>query len=284
MVQEFKILWAKKNSTKDLVFRILITDQDLKLIELNNLIKKRYGKSATFQAVRQAVNELIEDNVLEKKGKTYNINKIWVLEAKKTLSQIENNIINITKPVEFESIKGEFSTYKFSNLNELMIFWQHIVDEWFSNFKKGDYNINCWQGQHLWEILIHLDREKKVMEQMKKKGIKSYALIYGDTPLDNYTRRFYESINIKTRNISSHKGFDNEYYVGTYGDIIIQTKYPKKISNEINFLFQKTKSLDNLNLKKLHDIINKTIEIKLIIIKNLEMAKQINHNIIEKIE
>jgi hypothetical protein len=284
MVQEFKVLWAKKDSTKDLVFRILITDQNLKLIELKNLIKKRYGKAVTFQGVRQAVNELIEDKVLEKKDKTYNINKMWVLEAKKTISQIENNIINIKKHMEFESIEGEFSTYKFNNLNELMIFWQHIVDEWFSNFKKGDYNINCWQGQHLWEILIHFDREKKIMEQMIKKGIKSYTLIYSDTPLDNYTRRFYESIKIKTRNINSQKEFDNEYYVGTYGDIIIQTKYPKKTSEEINKLFQKTKSLEDLNIKKLHDIINKPIEIKLTVIKNLEMAKQINKNIIEQID
>lgn len=282
MVQEFKVLWAKKNSAKDLVFRILITDQNLKLIELNNLIKKRYGKSVTFQAVRQAVNELIEENVLEKKDKTYSINKTWILEAKKTISQIENNIMDIKKPVEFESIEGEFSTYTFNNLNELMIFWQHIVDEWFSKFKKRDYNINCWQGQHLWEILIHLDREKKVLEQMKKKGIKSYALIYSNTPLDNYARRFYESINIKTRNINSQKEFDNKYYVGTYGDIIIQTKYPKEISDEINNIFQKTKSLEDLDIKKLHDIINKPVEIKLTVIKNVEMAKQINKNIIEQ--
>jgi len=283
MVQEFKVLWAKKSGTKDLVFRILITDQNLKLIELNNLIKKRYGKSTTFQAVRQAVNELLIEEVLEKNERVYCINKKWIFEAKRTISQIEENLSEKKKTIEFESIEGEYSTYTFNTLNELMKFWQEIVDNWFSEFKKGDYPFNCWQGQHLWEILIHIDKEKKIMEQMKKKGIKSYALIYSDTPLDNYTRRFYEAIKIKTRNIKSQKEFDNNYHVGTYGEIIIQAKYSKSINNKINELFIKTKSLEDLDLKKLHDIINEKTEIKLVVIKNLEMAKQINKTIIEQI-
>ena len=48
--------------------------------------------------------------------------------------------------------------------------------------------------------------------------------------------------------------------------------------------FKNNKSIDKLNLKDLSDIVNKKIEIKLTVIKNLDMAKQINKSIIADID
>jgi hypothetical protein len=48
---------GNKGGVKDLVFTILTREYPLKLIELTNLIRKRYGKAVTFQeAGRQWVN------------------------------------------------------------------------------------------------------------------------------------------------------------------------------------------------------------------------------------
>lgn len=91
-------------------------------------------------------------------------------------------------------------------------------------------------------------------------------------------------MNVKARNVNSQKEFDNTYYVGTYSELIIQTKYPKELSEDIDQLFQKTKTFEDLDIKKLHDIANQKTTIKLTVIKNLEMAKQLGRSIIEQIE
>ncbi len=48
--------------------------------------------------------------------------------------------------------------------------------------------------------------------------------------------------------------------------------------------FKKTKSIEDLDLTKLSDIVDKKVKVKLTVIKNLEMAKQINNSIISQIE
>ncbi|MBW2990343.1 hypothetical protein KY348_01420, partial [Candidatus Woesearchaeota archaeon] len=55
--------FGQKDNIKNLVFTILTKEYPLKIIELTNFIRKRYGKSVTFQAVRKAVLELVEAEV-----------------------------------------------------------------------------------------------------------------------------------------------------------------------------------------------------------------------------
>jgi hypothetical protein len=77
---------------------------------------------------------------------------------------------------------------------------------------------------------------------------------------------------------------DREYYVGTYGDIIIQAHYPKEILDALDIFFKKNKTMENLDLSDLSSIANKKISVKLTVIKNLQMAKQINQSILSQME
>ena len=81
----------------------------------------------------------------------------------------------------------------------------------------------------------------------------------------------------------SSSSFDKSYYVATYGDTIIQARYPDEIVKELENFFKKNKTMEKMNLSNLSDIVNKKIKIKLTVIKNLAMAKQINKSIISQI-
>ena len=285
MAIEITLPLGKKQTTKNLVFSILTKEYPLKIIELTNYIKKRYGKSITFQAVRKAVLELTEEEVLIKKSNSFQINKKWILESKEVLEKIYKHMnTKKIKPQNLDSIKGEISVFTFSSLNELMKFWQEIIDNWYKKIKKGEPHINCYQAAHAWEGLLHLDKEKELMGQLKKKGIKSYILSTGNSQLDKNIKKFYKSLGIKMIINTSSSTFDKGYYVGTYGDTIVQTKYPIKLVKELDIFFKKNKSLKSLNLAQLSDIVNRKIKIKLTVIKNLEMAKQINYSILSQIE
>jgi hypothetical protein len=123
-----------------------------------------------------------------------------------------------------------------------------------------------------------------MMGRLKNKGIKSYVLGVSNNPLDRYVWKFYSSIGIKAGFNPSLSQFDKSYYVGTYGQTIVQVQCPKKIVDELELFFKKNQTIEDLNLKELSDIVNKKVKVQLTVIKNLSMAQQINKSIISQIE
>jgi hypothetical protein len=283
MALKTSLPFGKKNGVKDLVFTILSSEYPLRIIQLTNYIKKRYGRSVTFQAVRKAVLELVSESVLIKKDDAFSINKKWVSETKLLLDDLSKKLNrNPVSPKNIHSISEGVSVFTFSSLNKLMKFWQDLIEDWYVNFRKGDYNVNCYQAAHTWEGLLHLDREKELMGQLKKKRIRSYILSTGNTPLDRNIRTFYKEIGMKVTISSSSSSFDKSYYVGTYGDLIIQAQYPDELVKDLDLFFKRNKTIKNFNLKELSDLVGRKVEVKLTVIKNLEMAKQINQSIISQ--
>jgi len=283
MTLEFTLPLGDEKNVKDLVFTILSKEYPLRIIDLMKLIRKRYGKSVTFQAVRKAVLELVDQRILEKQKVGYSINKNWVIEAKGFLDKLNDELNkerSETKRVD--SIGKEISVFTFNSLNKMMKFWQNIIDDWFNNIKRGDPRINCYQAAHLWEGLLHLDREKGTWEHMKRKKIVSYVLSVGNTPLDKNIRKFYESLGVKVKVDPSSSSFDKSYYVGTYGDLVVQSNYPEEIVKELDDFFRRNKTIKNFDLKRLSDIVNKKAKFKMTVIKDSGMAKQINKSIISE--
>ena len=180
-----------KSNVKNLVFSILSHEYPLKIIQLTNFIIKRYGKAITFQAVRKACLELVKEGVLVKSDLGFSINKEWVKESKKTLDELYSQIYEEkTIPKKIDSIGDEVSVFTFDSINNMMKFWEDLINDWFKKFKQGDLQYNCYQGAHGWEGLLHSDTEKNTMEQLIHKGIKSYTVFTGDSPLDKYLLKF----------------------------------------------------------------------------------------------
>jgi hypothetical protein len=199
MTLAFTLPFGEKGSVKDLVFSILSHEYPLKIIELTNLIRKRYGKSVTFQAVRKAVLALVAEGVLHQEGHAFSIRLEWVRESKGALDLLYHQLsTKARKPTSIDAAGGEISVFTFQSLNDLMKFWEDLVEDWIKKFKKGDPNINTYQGFHPWEGLLHPDRERIIWSTLIKKGVKSYSLITSNTPLDVFAIKLYKSIGLKT--------------------------------------------------------------------------------------
>jgi len=283
MALQITLPFGKKDNTKNLIFSILVYDHPLKIIELTNLLHRRYGKSVTFQAVRGAVLELVHDGVLNRKDKEFEINKDWIADSIKTLQGIDSSL-NVQKSKRVDSIKGDVTVMEFDSLGELMRFSESFIDDWCKNFKKGNPNINCYQGKHYWEALLYPNEEREMILRLKKKGIRAYSLMTSDTILDRNIAKFYRRLGLTIATIPSNSKFDNSYYVATYGEIIAEARYPEKLVKELDTFFRKNKTLEELDLNELAKIVNKKYPMKTTIIKNLQMAKQINQSIISQIE
>jgi len=276
--------FGEKGDVKDLVVTILSAEYPLKIIELTNFIRKRYGKSVTFQAVRKAALQLVSERVLVKVGKEYSINKEWVLSNKKFIDRLYYELSNKEKKhTHSKPVSGEVSVFTFDSLIEMMNAWEDLSSAWGKNFKKGEYNINCYQAPHSWEVLTNSEAETKLMSEYISKGIKSYILCTENTPLDRNIVEFHKKIGVNMKIRPSKSNFDKSYYIGTYGDLIIQVIYPIEIVKKLERFFKKNKGMKELNLVELSKIVNTKTKVKMTVIKNLQMAKHINASIIGRI-
>lgn len=273
---------GETSDVKNLIFLILSEEYPLKIIELTNFIKRRYGKSVTFQGVRKALLQLVAEGIIVKDGNEFAINKAWVQESKQFLDKLYLLLVegkSSQKRKKYDSLGGEVSVFVFNSINEMVRVWEDLSDAWYKSFKKGEYNVNCYQAAHSWEVLLHPDVEAQLMGQCKQRGIKAYILCTENTPLDRSLAKFHEQIGVKVVINPSSSSFDKSHYIGTYGPLIIQAKYPQEIVKKLDAFFKKNSDIEHLDLSELSAIANTKVMVKMTVIKNLEMAKQINASI-----
>src|SRR3989338_1322121 len=254
---------------KNLVFTILTEEYPLKIIELTNFIRRRNGKTVTFQGVRKAVMQLVTQGVVVKENNEFMIRKEWVQQSKQFLDKLYLKMIEgekSKKPMKCDSIGGEVSVFVFDSINDMVKVWEDLSDAWYKSYKKGEYNVNCYQAAHSWEVLLHPDVETKLMRQCKKRGIKAYILCTQNTPLDRNLAKFHEKIGVKVVINPSLSSFDKSHYIGTYGPLIIQAKYPKKMVKELDLFFKKNKDINHLDLSELSKIANTKAKVKMTVI------------------
>lgn len=281
LTRSIPLPYFEASSVRGIIFEILRNEYPLKLIDLANILRRRYGKTISYQAVRKAVHSLIEEGVAEREGHTYRLSKSWAHDCKKMMDALVLDLSGKPKRDKKE-IDENIRVYTFESINEMMHFWQDLIHDWYMHFKEGDMNINCYQGAHIWEGILHLDKEAQVMGQLKKKGIISYAVCTGSTPLDMKSIKLYEDLGLKIHTVPSHTSFDRSHYIGTYGDLIVEATYPKEVVAALDEFYHENTSMDKLDLKQLRDIVNMNAPLKLTVIKNKKMAEHVNASIMEQ--
>lgn len=275
-----------KDNVKNLVFTILTDKYPLKIIEIKNILKKEYAKEVSFQAVRKTILQLLNEEIIIKKDDKYLINKEWVKKSKLCLDNIYLKLISEKPTIKgVESIRGEVTVFNFDTLYDLIVFWQDFIYDWVLNINKKTSEINCYQAAYPIEGLLHTYQEQKILNKFKEKKIKSYFLTKKESILNLYNIEFHKKIGgINIYSKINNPDFDENIYIGTYGDIILQTELSKELTKKLKMFFKKQKSLEKLDLIKLNKIAKEKNNLKLLIIKNKGMANHINESIINKIK
>src|SRR3989344_7743488 len=76
------ITWAKVNSkasSKDKIISILSKQWPLTSKEIFERLKREYAQETTYQAAHKTIQELVNENILEKDGNKYGLSKIWIM-------------------------------------------------------------------------------------------------------------------------------------------------------------------------------------------------------------
>ena len=274
-------LGSTKKSAKDLVISTLIYEHPLTIAQLTNSIKKKFGASVTFQGVRKAALQLIENGVLLKEGKKYSPSKQWIMELKNTVQELEEACLKEQGKIkEVESLGEDIKVYTFDNLIDSDVFWNKLINGWFEedrNSKKEKYYVQ--QSGHTWYVLGNLEEETGALEKIKKHGIKCYTLVTGNTMLDKWAKKYYEEQGF-FYTINENRDQDTRRYFAVYNNCVVQTEHPKELSKEIDNIYEKAKDFTSFEVTKLIQLLRKKCDIKLTVMRNPLIAEQLRNYIL----
>ncbi len=253
----------KKGSTKDCILKLLTAEPTLTNQKIFNQLKKQYNVSRSYQTIRQALLELVEDGVLVKDKKQYSISKDWIMVMDSYVSllkrkYIENKEINI--------IDKNTKEIKLDSLYDLGHFILHSFREHF--FDMNNENDLYMFVHHLWFPFLNKKKRDLLRDFFSKNNNNIYvgkAYFF-----DKILAVFYK----KYGKVFLNTNFDDFFDFVIQGDCIAKIYIPKELRKRMDKLY----SFKNLNFNVIEELTDMTFsdyEIKILITRDKEMVNEI---------
>ncbi len=274
-------LGKAKKSTKDLVVSVLMYNYPVTLAKITNEIKRKFQASVTFQGVRKAANQLVENDVVVKKGKEYSLSKEWILKLRQFTEKLHESYFTESKRVRnIEAIGEDIKVYTFDNLVDVDIFWNSLIGKWFDedkNSKEEKYYVQ--QSGHTWYVLANLEEETQTLEKIQKNKIRFYTLAIGKLVLDKWSKKYYEDHGFYYTTLKKKKN-DTSKYFAVYGDNVIQCTYPVELTKEMDQIYHQAKDFESFDVTRLIKLLRRKVELKMTVMKNPVVAEQLRNYVL----
>lgn len=262
----------KASSTKDFIITVLGYDWPLTPKRIHNLIKKKYGYSATYQAVYKTLGELLAGGVIERMGAGYQLNLRWLKELHRYTEIVETNYytknrLNLIEGIKDARKEGNINVLTFETLFDVEKYLYYLQKQFAQGCQKNQ--IICVHHNHEWRPIFYLRAEYNWQKSLAAKGHKTYVLCRGSTMHDKEAAEFYRGIGCMVK-LNANCASTNELMV--FDDFVIQVFLPHNIKESMDRLLAKEK----LNpTEMITSIFEKKTEIQVVINKDGKIAEQI---------
>src|SRR3989338_223966 len=263
----------QQKKAKDLIISILSMKHPLSSKRIYNEIKRRYGYSATYQAIHKSILQLLEQGVLVKEDMEYSINMQWIDEISNFVDRMKENY-ETQKKYPFGILDMQTSENMqmiiFSDFLGAELFNMKLLDKYCSNLKNKEPF--CAHIQHIKRPVFQSGQAFETLKIFKKAKIVKYILVRGDTLIDKWCVKFYEGVFNYALGVDVAK--DYETYI--LGDTVTQLYIPQEIAKKIEFIYNNNKSIDDIKVPEIYrDVYEKKCRVQLLIYKNPEIAEQL---------
>ncbi|MAG22292.1 MAG: hypothetical protein CL943_03240 [Candidatus Diapherotrites archaeon] len=272
---------GKKDSTKDLIIRVLSESWPLSVKEIYVRISQ-HGKNISYQAVHKVLNELVEEKILSHSGKTFQLNSEWVRSSKSFFHNLEKKLSG--KALEdLKYLKPRESIiFNFNNLTNFALFIaQAYADK--VMITDGDtkaigiFHHLFWTPRFRFEDIL---LSRKVIDS----SLSGYVLSGGNSPFDQWVKKQYLAAGFNGVKLGVDlSDFEDDLFV--HGDFVAQVHISEEDRKKIKELYNSVGTV--LDLFKLY--ITKfgkpdTIRIKATFSRNPVMAKMVRNHVLKFFE
>ena len=266
---------GKPKSVKDAVISVLSKEWPLTAKKIYNIIRKTHGLSVSYQAVHKVLAEMVRDGTLAKDGKEYSISPEWIDRNKEFYLKLEAKRKGIGSHCHEELFDRKLTELHFDSLYEYYVkmldFFTHIA-----GVPTGSGSIEGPVAAQLYHMYWILAATKKQDEQMRfvfEHSPNSFFICKGDTNTDRLLAKYFESLGVKVKTgVECADVCD----IFTGGDFVIQTFFTKELKEDLDRLYANFGNISKSDMLELYDrIYSKKTSIRVVIIKNPELEKQI---------
>ena len=253
------------NSTKSTIITILIEKSPQNIKEINEKFKKKDTKIVSYQRLHKAINELVEEEVLEKIGKEITLNEKWVANLSKF------NELLTTRKVSNET---EAKIYHFDTFIDVGKFLIKKLNLTPNENKKGA----CF-AKHAWSFFGLGENDYKQLNKLLTET-KFYEIIHNSTPLDRLFGKTIQDLG-KIVKIGSKLDFGEDFLIK--GNTLFQVHYTPEFAKDFADIFNEHKELENLPIAKIMEkfMITKT-HITVVVIKDEIIADELRKEILSE--
>jgi hypothetical protein len=219
------MLYTKNNELEDIIIELLVgTRASMKC--LHERLKKERGIHVSLRAVYKTVTTLKESGVIVKAGKEVFINREWLQQLQKKLTQ--------NRPL-FEIAEGERIVYFFNSSAQMDSFWKTFVDS--LSVRDPRYPVYFYNPHAIW-ILIpeRVKSELAYYASFASEQKYGFYVIGGTTPLDKEMRRTVESAYLQI-DLSCVPSFTRKDHITVFAHYVITVSIPLRLGEQIDQLY-----------------------------------------------
>lgn len=249
----------EEGSIKSKILLLLSERWPLNGQKIFNEIRK--GRTLSYQAVHKALNQLLSEGKVVKKGKEYSLDETWVGSIREWSSKVESSYKKNT------SQSGEIANMYFDSINKLYNF---VLKEFGDPNKKERLAICIFD--HMWCPLPASTEQFSYFKNILRKA-DTYIICKGDTQFDRWIGKIYEEFGAKVK-YGAGAGFkEGEVLIST--DRVLQVFPSFDISKSIDKIYGDTKGLKTLNLTMLYKhLLDRKTKIYAVMNWNKGLAKE----------
>jgi len=271
---------GKEATTKDFIITVLGYDWPLTAKRIHNLIKKKYGYSATYQAVYKTLMLLLREGVIEKNQSGYQLNLRWLKELHRYTEVIETNYYTKNRLKLIEGIKdarqeGNINILTFETLFDVEKYLYYLQKQFIHGCSRKQ--TICVHHNHEWRPIFYLRAEYNWQHKLRTLGHLTCILCRGSTKHDREAANFYKSLGCRIKTNANCAG-TNELMV--FDDFVIQVFLPHEIKEEMDRHLAKGRLNHGEMINK---IFEKKTEIQVVINRDKKIAEQIRKDTLKQI-
>lgn len=229
--------------------------------EIETLLRSKKIK-VTVQGIYKALRELIAEDIITKKEKTYIVSSVW----RKKLEDL------VSQRIPFQLSTGEESTYRFKKLNHLDAFWKHTIAD--LEHEILPFPIFHFTPHQFWFYVPgRQESEQEYYKELRERRINVYTIIGDTKPLDKISQKFLRS-EYHELHLDNGTGINRRDHMTIMGPYIITTRISGKLAQQVDWVYQETES-ETVLKEKLVDLFKDPGSIILNIEHNQPKAKKL---------
>jgi hypothetical protein len=217
---------------------------------------------ATVQGIYKALRELIGEDVIVKQKKSYLVSNVWREKLEQLVSQ---------RP-PFKLSESERTVYNFSKLENLDMFWKHIITDIQNEFES--FPVFHANPHNFWYLVPGRNRsEEEYRNTFPETKRFAFTIIGGNTSFDKDQKFKYEH-DYQQFHFENDYPFNRRDHLSVIGPYIITTRVSVNLARVTDRLYETCFTEQEL-IEKLEPIFKKSGAIVMTVEHNEEKAKKL---------